>query len=57
MTFTTPNGDIVTVHPSFSIAVLAKPMPCGCGRAAMLVVNRNGATKCSDCDKRAEGGR
>jgi hypothetical protein len=29
---------------------LKEPMQCGCGRAVMLVVNRDGKTRCVVCD-------
>lgn len=31
--------------------VLTQPAECACGRMTFFVVNRNGATRCLDCDE------
>lgn len=31
--------------------LLAQPRECGCGRMAALVVNRDGKTRCVECDE------
>lgn len=35
------------------LAFLPAPMPCRCGRAAMIFVNRLGVSRCIRCDEEA----
>lgn len=33
-----------------ALIMMWPPVPCGCGRAASMLVNRDGKTRCVDCD-------
>lgn len=39
-------------HGVCTLAFLAEPVPCECGRMAAALVNRDGATRCLACDNK-----
>lgn len=40
----------VTLADGGSLILVAEPKACGCGRVAALMVNRDGRTRCVECD-------
>ena len=41
----------LAIFADHAIAITDEPVPCGtCGRAVTLLVNRDGRTRCCDCD-------
>lgn len=46
----TKKGIFFTGPASTFSAILEKPIVCACGRMTVFVVNRDGKTRCLDCD-------
>jgi hypothetical protein len=46
----------VDAHGQCSLLVLLQVVTCRCGHAAQLLVNRDGRTRCVECDPRLVGG-
>ena len=38
-------------HGVAGLIMLPTPAPCSCGRMVALLVNRDGATRCVECDE------
>lgn len=42
---------VVAARDGVGRAAVWPPVECGCGRMAAFVVNRDGKTRCLDCDE------
>lgn len=53
-----PSGVLFGLLPPAGFVVMVwPPVPCGCGRTAAMLVNRDGKTCCIECDSKKEGSR
>ncbi len=50
MIYITDKGIFRLIEGGTLICVLKKAVECGCGRMAMMVINRMGQTRCTECD-------
>lgn len=51
MTFATKDG-LFSVRDGCVVAILVSPRQCECGRMVAIGVNRDGKTRCTECDSK-----
>lgn len=44
-------------HGVASVVFVHQPVDCACGRVALILLNRDGQTRCVDCDTKYTAGK